>query len=95
MPMPSIDRHGRSVQSGFGRGVFLPSFVMAHSVTEVWKAGYDSQEETSRAVTFTSYVTEVFPTFFRVTVKVSTAPSFTLCVKDAASMALVTKCAHG
>ena len=40
--------------SGFGKGHFLPSIVMEHSVTEVRNAGYDSQEETSLAVTSTS-----------------------------------------
>ena len=48
------NRKAVNVYSSFGKGHFLPSVVMEHSVTEVRNAGYDSQEETSRAVTSTS-----------------------------------------
>jgi len=47
-------RKAVNVYSSFGKGHFLPSVVMEHSVTEVRNAGYDSQEETSLAVTSTS-----------------------------------------
>jgi len=48
------NRKAVNVYSSFGKGHFLPSVVMEHSVTEVRNAGYDSQEETSLAVTSTS-----------------------------------------
>lgn len=50
----SIASSEADVYSIFGKGLFLPSVVMEHSVTEVRNAGYDSQEDTSLAVTSTS-----------------------------------------